>query len=387
MFSNDAGQHPLVSAANLKTRDPGCLVIGANASGNPIGTGLRKHHLIAGIPGCGKTNMVRQMISSLARLERPIDAGIVVCGHDYQICDRLAHLVYPVVQEVDSFHQLLHRLSEEQNRRLELLRRQNGVARSFRTSHIYVFIDDFAHFSNPTSRDQLARIAQKGRVCSMSLILSVQRASATIVGSNLLATIPNRIAFRAVDRRNSRLVIDQAGAERVPFPGGFVMRTLDCPSPLVGRSQVISSSEFTDTLENTVHQFGASPFVGNDFPSEADSNIWREPKQTVCITSPGDTLVSGHDLANTRQADASIDALPNHGTPETPHSLFSWRNDACEADLDTDAVDSWELERIGRLGLETAFAVLEAGLNLTLFVCRLVCICCAKFSPSQRNDK
>jgi DNA segregation ATPase FtsK/SpoIIIE, S-DNA-T family len=138
--------------------------------------------------------------------------------------------------------------------------------------HIVVVIDELADLMMVASRDVealIARIAQKARAAGIHLVLATQRPDANVVTGIIKANVPAQIAFAVKDQINSRIIIDQPGAEKLLGKGDMLYKTTDLPRPIRIQGALITGDETNKLCD----------FLRSQRPPNYDEEVISQPVQ------------------------------------------------------------------------------------------------------------
>ena len=220
--------------------------LGKDISGKPVYTDLAKlpHLLIAGTTGSGKSGCVNCIISSMLLRATPdqvkmilIDPKKVELSH----YDYIPHLLVPVVTNMKNAAGVLANVVKEMENRYELMelersrqsRRDEPGSRLRRGEralpHVVVVVDELADLMmvSPTEVEEyIIRLAQKARAVGIHLVVATQRPSVDVITGMIKANIPSRIAFAVSSQTDSRVILDQNGAEALLGMGDMLFKPL-----------------------------------------------------------------------------------------------------------------------------------------------------------------
>lgn len=233
------------------------LAIGRDAEGTPVVADLAKmpHLLIAGTTGSGKSVMINSIITTLLMRALPEDVRLIMVDPkrvELAGYNGLPHLYVPVVTEPKQAASALQWAVSEMERRLKVFERLN--VRKISTYNEKQAAGEFEHYDNPPQKmpylviiiDELSdlmmvagkdveasivRIAQLGRAAGIHLIVATQRPSSNVVTGLIKANITNRIAFNVATGIDSRVIIDQMGAEKLTGLGDMLFSKVDWGKP------------------------------------------------------------------------------------------------------------------------------------------------------------
>jgi S-DNA-T family DNA segregation ATPase FtsK/SpoIIIE len=223
------------------------LYLGKDASGDGIVADLAgmPHLLIAGTTGSGKSVCINAIIVSVLMTRTPEDVRLILVDPkmvEMAAFENVPHLLCPIVNDMRKAEEILAWAAEKMDERYELLKEANvkNIAGFNRLSReeIYelfqvqseeerlgvpthlpyyvIIIDELADLIMTSSKEVEAyviRIAQKARAVGIHMILATQRPSVNVVTGLIKANMPCRISFRVSSRQESRIVLDQNGAD------------------------------------------------------------------------------------------------------------------------------------------------------------------------------
>jgi S-DNA-T family DNA segregation ATPase FtsK/SpoIIIE len=217
--------------------------LGKDIAGKAIGTDLAKqpHILIAGTTGSGKSGCVNAMLSSILLHASPNDVRLVLVDPkrvELNHYEGIPHLLTPVVTSPRLAANVLSNLIKEMEERygvmsraktrslveLNKLRVREGEAP---LPYILCVIDELADLmmvAPADVEDSIIRLAQKSRAVGIHLVLATQRPSADVITGMIKANVPARIAFAVSSQTDSRVILDQNGAESLLGQGDMLFR-------------------------------------------------------------------------------------------------------------------------------------------------------------------
>lgn len=251
------------------------LSIGRDAEGTPVVADLAKmpHLLIAGTTGSGKSVMINSIITTLLMRALPEDVRLIMVDPkrvELAGYNGLPHLYVPVVTEPKQAASALQWAVSEMERRLKVFERLN--VRKISTYNEKQAAGEFEHYDNPPQKmpylviiiDELSdlmmvagkdveasivRIAQLGRAAGIHLIVATQRPSSNVVTGLIKANITNRIAFNVATGIDSRVIIDQMGAEKLTGLGDMLFSKVDWGKPRRIQGCFVSDDEINEIVE------------------------------------------------------------------------------------------------------------------------------------------
>jgi DNA segregation ATPase FtsK/SpoIIIE, S-DNA-T family len=217
--------------------------LGKDIAGKAIGTDLAKqpHILVAGTTGSGKSGCVNAMLSSILLRATPNEVRLVLVDPkqvELNHYDAIPHLLTPVITSPRLAANALSNLIKEMEERYSIMSRartRNLVELNrFRERegdpplpYILCVIDELADLMMVAPgevEDSIIRLAQKSRAVGIHLLLATQRPSADIITGMIKANVPARIAFAVSSQTDSRVILDQNGAESLLGQGDMLFR-------------------------------------------------------------------------------------------------------------------------------------------------------------------
>jgi DNA segregation ATPase FtsK/SpoIIIE, S-DNA-T family len=217
--------------------------LGKDIAGKAIGTDLAKqpHVLVAGTTGSGKSGCINAMLSSILLRATPNDVRMVLVDPkrvELNHYEQIPHLLTPVVTSPRLAANVLGNLIKEMEERygvmsaakarslveLNRIRVRNGERP---LPYVLCVIDELADLmmvAPAEVEDSIIRLAQKSRAVGIHLLLATQRPSADVITGMIKANVPARIAFAVSSQTDSRVILDQNGAESLLGQGDMLFR-------------------------------------------------------------------------------------------------------------------------------------------------------------------
>ena len=228
---------------------PLTIALGKDIVGKPFITDLKKlpHLLIAGTTGSGKSVGINAMILSLLYKNSPDQLRLMMIDPkmlEFSIYNDIPHLLTPVITKPKQAIISLNNMVNEMERRYELMaesrtknienynekvKREGGE----HFPYIVVIIDELADLMMTSGKDvelSIARLAQKSRACGIHLIIATQRPSVDVVTGLIKANLPSRISYRVGQKIDSKIILDQMGAESLLGRGDMLFTPPGAPA-------------------------------------------------------------------------------------------------------------------------------------------------------------
>ena len=215
-----------------ESSSPLTMVLGKDIVGKPFVTDLKKlpHLLIAGTTGSGKSVGINGMILSLLYKNSPDQLRLLMIDPkmlEFSSYNDIPHLLTPVITKPKQAIAALNNMVAEMERRYELMADtrtkniENYNEKVKKTDgeffpYIVVIIDELSDLMMTSGKDveiSIARLAQKSRACGIHLIVATQRPSVDVVTGLIKANLPSRISYRVGQKIDSKIILDQMGAE------------------------------------------------------------------------------------------------------------------------------------------------------------------------------
>lgn len=259
------------------------MFLGKDASGNPLITDLAAmpHCLIAGTTGSGKSVCINTIIMSIMYLQRPDTVKLILV--DPKVVEMapfkdIPHLMCPVIndsakatsvlewacQKMDERYDFLAEAGVRNIKSYNALTTQELIER-FEPStpeeeakipkklpYIVIIVDELADLMMTSGKEvesSIVRIAQKARAVGIHLVLATQRPQATVVTGLIKANMPSKIAFRVASKMDSRIVLDQNGAEVLLGQGDMLFMPPGASKPIRGQGTYIDDKEIKDSVK------------------------------------------------------------------------------------------------------------------------------------------
>jgi len=315
----------LRSDAAAEDRDPMLVALGKDVSGRPRLLRLTElpHVLIAGATGAGKSSCINAIITSLLMRATPEEVRLILVDPkrvELGQYNDVPHLLTRVITNPKKAADALQWAVQEMDRRYDLLA-DAGVRdvvsyrekydaggldedRFDRFPYIVAVVDelnDLMMVAGRSVEDSIVRIAQMARAVGIHLVLATQRPSVNVITGVIKANIPSRLAFSVASQTDSRVIIDQAGAEKLVGLGDMLVVTARDPKPeriqgaFVSEAEVHAVVDFVRTQREARYKDGEvfeaaaqQAEVAEEYEGE-DPTIVREAIELVVRSQLGST--------------------------------------------------------------------------------------------------
>lgn len=323
----------LESEAFKRLKNPLRFALGLNVSGNAVAADLSNmpHLLVAGATGSGKSVCVNALICSLLLNNTPDDLRLVMVDPkrvELTGYNGVPHLLAPVVVDLERVVTVLQWVTREMDMRYRKLAEagcrniqeynpKSASRGEQKLPYLVVIIDELADLMmlapDETERT-ITRLAQLARATGIHLVIATQRPSVDVVTGLIKANFPARIAFAVASGVDSRVILDQPGAERLLGRGDMLFQAPDAPAPVRLQGVYVSESEIQRLVtywQGYAGLYQPAPTAAGGIVDAAPSGIplkqmplWEEMEE-----EEGDPMLKEAIDLSRRQGRASISML------------------------------------------------------------------------------
>src|SRR3954466_13999572 len=252
------------------TASPLSVWLGKDISGAAVWTDLarRRPLLIESSTGSGKSGCINALLTSILLRASPDECRMILIDPkriELNHYESIPHLLTPVVSSPKEASAVLANCVAEMERRYERLatvraRNLNEANRAFRQRgeatfpYLLVVIDELADLmmvAPQAVEDAVIRLAQKSRAVGIHLVLATQRPSVDVITGMIKANVPSRIAFAVSSQTDSRVILDQGGAESLLGQGDMLFKPLGTSRLQRVQGAYVSEEEIALVVEQT----------------------------------------------------------------------------------------------------------------------------------------
>ena len=308
------------------------FAVGKDIGGEPVVGNISKlpHLLIAGTTGSGKSVCMNSLIISLLYKADPDEVKLIMIDPkmvELGVYNGIPHLYIPVVTDPKKAAGALQWAVTEMLKRYRLFSEvgvrnlsayntyleENGQSKM---PNIVVVIDELADLMLVASKEveeSICRVAQMGRAAGVHLIIATQRPSADVITGLMKANIPSRIAFAVSSALESRIILDNSGAEKLIGMGDMLYAPIGCGKPQRIQGAFVSDEE-RDQIVSFIKE-KAAPQYSEDVMAqiekaaeEKNSNGKKGDHEDVAEVSEYDELLpqAVDVIFDTKQASVSM---------------------------------------------------------------------------------
>lgn len=281
------------------------MILGRKITGEPVVIELTQtpHLLIAGATGSGKSVCVNSLISSILYRRSPKEVRLILVDPkivELRVYNGIPHLLTPVITEPKKTIKALEFCLYEMERRYKMLNalavrnisaynrkiKETKLARE-KLPYIVVIIDEFADLMTTVGKELetlLARLAAMARAVGIHLVLATQRPSANVITGIIKSNIPTRIAFMVASQIDSRIIIDETGAEKLLGRGDMLFAPGWDPNSVRIQGAFLSDDEVERIVEYAKSQ-GEPDYLDESFFEEEESDVGDDDDESINDTS------------------------------------------------------------------------------------------------------
>lgn len=329
--------------------------LGKNISGEIVTCRLNDmpHLLVSGTTGSGKSVFIHNIIMSLIMRNTPDELKLVLIDKkilEFVKYQDIPHLLCPIINTAEDGKIVLRKLVQEMDRRYALFAKQGHGASNYKEymevceefgyeklPYIVLFAEEFADFIGDESKENsklIQRLAQMSRACGIYMVIATQRPTTKIITGEIKANIPSRIAFQASSNLESRIILDEGGAEHLMGNGDLLAHINTYRSTIRLQAAYVDKREIYNVCE----------FIKKQAPVKYDPNFLKEEKQVItpyemAQSGLGDPNMMNKDLRNDPRYEAIKEFVIETGQCSTAKLINNFGIGYTKADGFLDALE------------------------------------------------
>ncbi|TSC96505.1 MAG: DNA segregation ATPase FtsK/SpoIIIE, S-DNA-T family, partial [Candidatus Berkelbacteria bacterium Licking1014_2] len=321
------------------------LSLGRDVAGQPIIQDLKNmpHLLIAGATGSGKSICLHSIVIGFLYQNSPADLRLIMIDPkrvEFTFYNDMAHLLAPVITDVDKIVSALKWVIAEMDRRFNLLQKTNHRniesynqrpdGEEGKLPYLVIIIDELADLMAQAANEvegAIVRLAQLARATGIHLILATQRPSVDVITGLIKANITSRIAFAVASGVDSRTILDTSGAEKLLGKGDMLFLGNDLGKPRRLQGSFLTDKEIQSVVEfiknerqvqydsSVVEFYGGQKSGGwSDGAGAADDELYEEARAVVTQSGKASaSLLQRRLRIGYARAARLLDIMEEHG--------------------------------------------------------------------------
>lgn len=259
------------------------VALGKDLNGNAINADIldMQHVLIGGSTGSGKSSAINSMLTSIIQQYSPDQVKLVLVDPkkvELSSYAGLPHLLRPIITDPSEADNVLKEVTKEMDNRysrfakvgVKNIKGYNNLVEEYNKDHqdkqklmpyIVVVIDELADLmmtAGKSVESSIQRITQLARAAGIHMIVATQRPSADIVTGPIKANIASRISFATASNTDSRVILDQGGAEKLLGKGDMLFKPVGQSNPKRIQGAYVTDEQVDSIVNKVKNQYGGN---------------------------------------------------------------------------------------------------------------------------------
>ena len=261
------------------------------------------HLLLCGTTGSGKSVLVNTFILQLLENYTPKELELILIDIkqvEFAIYENIPHLLQAPIKTLEDSRKSLDKACQDMTERYEILKNSNcrNIAEynekheNEKMKYKLIVIDELAELflleqnrlkskleGYATIEDYICRLAQLGRACGIHLIISTQRPSSDVISGLIKSNIPSRIALSVPSAVNSKIILEESGAENLTGNGDFLLKIIGTNKLKRFQGAFIPTNELIERLQVIKSKYN----YNNTITIEPKKDILKELENTMFL--------------------------------------------------------------------------------------------------------
>ena len=250
------------------------------------------HILISGTTGSGKSMFLHTLLISILYKAKPDEVKFLIInpnGIEFSLYSGLPHLLIPVITDKKKAYAALNWICQEmENRYLEIanknvknIKEYNEIINNNKIiPEIIVIIDEYTDFIDDNIKEIekiIYELTQRGKNVGIYLVVSIRKPLISVINGTVKANFNTRIAFKLLSQKDSRLILDDVGAENLLGNGDMLFKELGTYKPIRIQGVFILNKE----IEKVINYIKENYIFNEDIIEETDENELEDEENDI----------------------------------------------------------------------------------------------------------
>lgn len=277
---SEAGEKPLtIETVKTRAKDPTDAIFGLSPKGDVIHMPISAmpHMLVAGTTGSGKSVLLNELLLTMIVHATPDELKIAIVDPkkvEFTRYKNQPHMLANPVTDLDDAYALIRYMVIEMKRRYALMAEENvrniesynkKMAKKGQKPLPYIILlcDEFSQLmmEHREIEDEIVQLGQMARAAGIHLIIATQSPRTTVITGIIKANIPSRVSLMVASELESRIVLDESGAEGLRPRGDMLIKTGGSNNPIRAQGAFISDEEIDAVTKFLSDKYGEPELV------------------------------------------------------------------------------------------------------------------------------